>query len=328
MTAKQAVLMMALVAVLATCAMATDPEGIEVTRYLPEFDTDKTVKRIEKGLAPATELDSELKASTERIWQLIEAYRESPSSNLEDKIYREVAHTGELIVENINRLEGQRDRLRDEMHQLNFNVSGVTRNLTTYTSSLDARAGDVVEEAKQLKEQLVALARELTQNPEDKDKREEFRRGIMELKRLKIKLGLYNRNKAMYQKLAGQIEKVSQYFNQFETRLDTVLESLALQKRLIAMNLTVLRDKAKFVAWLRGGADGQSGVAGMMKQLADLSGTLQSFDKVMDVMMSLGGEFDDFARMVPEVGDPSQPGGIGVNDEQLDNLIQKFAQGG
>lgn len=327
MKAKQMLLGVVLLAGLASTAWGTDPEGIEVTRFLPEFQTQKTVKRLEEGLAPAKDLDSKLKTSTERIWQLIEAYRQSPSAELENQIYHAVAETGEMIVESINDLEGHRDRLRDELHQLNFNVDGVIGNLKTYTTSLDARVGDIVEEAKNLKEQLTGLAQHLVNNPDDEKKREEFRQGILALKRLRLKLGLYERNKAMYDKLAAQIGKVSGFFAEFETRLDAVLDSLALQKRLVAMNLTVLRDKAKIAAWLRGEADGQSGVAGMMKQLADLSGTVQSFDKVMDVMMNLGGDFDNFAEIVPELADPSLPESTSVTEEQLDDLIRKFSQG-
>ncbi len=326
MNVRQALKAVALVGALAGAAVATDPEGIEVTRYLPAFDTQKTLERLQDGLAPAADLDSALKTSTAAIWELIESYRETPTPELENRIYEAVAQTGELIVDNVNRLEGERDRLRDEMRELNHNVDAVVRNLGTYTETLDARAGDVVEEATALKDELKALARQLVEAPDDTAGREAFRAKVLELKRLRLKLRLYERNKAMYEKLAGQIGKVSRFFEDFEGRLGTVLDSLALQKRFIAMNLTVLRDKAKVVAWLRGEADGRSGVAGVMRQLADLSGSIKSFEKAMDVVMNLGGDFDDFAAMVPELVDPDLPGGAGVTDDELEDLIQAFAR--
>lgn len=326
MKLKHALLVCTLSAALATQARATDPEGIEITRFLPEFETQKAVERIEKGFAPAKDLDNTLKESTEKIWQLVEAYRQTPSTELEDQIYEAVAESGELIVEHISKLEGQRDRLRDELRELNVNVEGVVRNIETYTGTLDGRVKDVVEEAKALKNELKELARRLTDNPDDADARETFRKKIMELRRLQIKLRLYVRNKTMYAKLSEQIGKVSHFFGEFEGRLDTVLDSLALQKRLIAMNLTVLRDKAKVVAWLRGEATGQAGAAGLVKQLSQLSGSVQNFEKVMDVMMNLGGDFDDFAEIVPELGDESLGEVAIIGNEELDVLVERFAR--
>ncbi len=316
-----------LLAAMAGAALAADPEGIEITRFLPKFRTDATVERIQDGLAPAKELDSVLKASTEKIWQLVEEYRKNPSHELEDKIYNAVAESGQIIVEHVTQIESQRDRLRDELRALNFNVGTVLRNIATYTTSLDGRVSDFVEEAKVLKDELTDIARDLIDQPDDFEKRQLFRRKIIELKRLRYKLRLYERNKAMYAKLASQIGKVSHFFTRFESRLDTVLDSLAVQKRFIAMNLTALRDKAKVVAWLRGEANGSSGVAGMMKQLAELSSSIQSFEKVMDVMMNLGGDFDDFAGMLPELADPALGDDADVGESELDILIQKFATG-
>jgi len=309
-----------------TCVGATDPEGIEITRFLPDFKTEDTVKKLEQGLSPAKKLTSKLRVSTDKVWKLIEAYRQEPSTDLENQIYQAVADCGEQIVGNINSIEAQRDRLRDEMRALNSNMTGLKRNLTAYTTSLDGRMGDIVEEAKQLNNELKEAARHLAEHPDDKAKREEFRRKVMALKRLRLKTRLFERNKAMYEKLTGQISKVADFLTQFENQLDAVLESLALQKQVIAMNLMVLRDKAKVIAWLRGESAGRSGVAGIMAQLKDLSGSIQSFGKVMDVMMNLGGDFDNFSEMMPELLDPSLPGNTTVTDEELDSLINEFAK--
>ncbi|MCD6404807.1 MAG: hypothetical protein J7M19_03165 [Planctomycetes bacterium] len=306
-------------------AFAVDPEGIEVTSYLPEFKTDDAVGRIEEGLAPARQLDSALKESTEKIWQLVEDYRKSPSPELEGKIYNAVAESGKLIVEHISSIESQRDRLRDELRALTFNVEGVMKNIETYTEGLDGRVKDVVEEAGALKDELKAMARALAQNPDDKEKRREFKAKILEFKRLQMKLAILQRNREMYAKLAEQIGTVSGFFQAFDTRLDSVLESLAIQKKLIAMNLTVLRDKAKVVAWLRGEAGGRDGAAGLVRQLAGLSASINGFEKVMDVMMNLGSDFDDFAELVPELTDPSVSSAAAVSEEDLDRLIEKFA---
>ena len=311
---------------LASGALATDPEGIEITRFLPEFNTEETVKSIEQGLAPTKDLDHTLRESTERIWQLVEQYRENPSHELEDQIYAAVADSGEKIIQHISDLEGQRDRLRDELRELNVNVEDVVRNLDTYTSTLDGRVKDVLEEARALKNELKQLAQQLTEDPNDVEAREAFRKKVIELKRLRLKLGLYVRNKKMYAKLSGQIGQVSDFFAQFETRLDTVLDSLVLQKRMIAMNLTVLRDKAKVLAWLRGESNGQSGVGHLMTQLGDLSNSLNSFGKAMDVMAHLGGDFDNFAEMVPELSDGSLGEVAAVAEDELDTLIEQFAR--
>ncbi|MFP4056743.1 MAG: hypothetical protein ACLF0G_07730 [Candidatus Brocadiia bacterium] len=319
----------ALLALLAAspAARAADSEGIEITRFLPKFRSDQTVERIQEGLEPAKELDSALRASTEKIWQLIEEYRKAPSTELENKIYNAVADSGQTIVEHVNRLEGQRDRLRDELRELNFNVDTLLGNIATYTTSLEGRTGDFVEEAKALKDELTRLARYLVDHPDDMEKRQAFRHKVIELKRLRYKLRLYERNKAMYAKLADQIGRVSRFFTRFESRLDAVLDALAVQKRFIAMNLAALRDKAKVVAWLRGEADGSSGVAAMMKQLSDLSSSIQSFEKVMDVMMNLGGDFDNFAEMMPELADPALAEDADLAEGELDTLIQRFANG-
>ena len=324
MTAKPALLAPLLLVALAAGLRAADSEGLEITRFLPKFKTRRTVDRLESGLAPAKKLDSALRKSTERIWSLIEEYRKEPAPELEDQIYNAVAESGGVIVEHITQIEGQRDRMRDELRELNVNVAAVLRNIGQYTTALKGRQGDVVEEARALKEQLTTLAQHLVDNPEDKERRNEFRRRVMELKRFRYKLRLYARNQQLYTKLAEQIAKVSHFFTLFEERLDGVLESLALQKRFIAMNLTALRDKAKVVAWLRGEAGGAGGVAAMMKQLADLAGSLQSFEKVIDVMMHLGGDFDNFAEMCPALDDPVFKDSI-VGDDDLDELIQKFA---
>jgi len=307
-------------------ALAVDPEGIEVTSYLPEFRTDDAVGRIEDGLAPARELDSALKESTENIWQLVEDYRKSPSPELEAKIYNAVAESGNLIVEHISSIESQRDRLRDEVRALNFNIEGVMRNIRTYTQGLDGRVKDVVEEAEGLKDDLKNMAGALARDPQNQQKRREFKAKILEFKRLQMKLAILQRNREMYAKLADQIGTVSGFFQAFDTRLDSVLESLAIQKKLIAMNLTVLRDKAKVVAWLRGEAGGRDGAAGLVRQLAELSSSISGFEKVMDVMMNLGSDFDDFAELVPELADPSVESAASVSEEELDRLIEKFAK--
>jgi len=44
-------------------------------------------------------------------------------------------------------------------------------------------------------------------------------------------------------------------------------------------------------------------------------------------MMNLGGDFDNFAEIVPELADPSLPESTSVTEEQLDDLIRKFSQG-
>jgi len=314
------------IAAAAPALLAVDPEGVEVTRYLPEFQTQQTVEELKEGLAPARELDSKLGKRTDEIWKLVEQYRKSPSTELENRIYNKVAEAGELMVESISSIQSQRDRLRDELRKLNYNVGGILRNLENYTTSLDGRIGDVLEEAKPLKDELKALAQELRQDRENEELREQFRRKLLDFQRLRVKLKILRRNRDMYSSLADQIGSVSSFFENFDQRLDTVLQSLATHKKLIEMNLTVLRDKARVVAWLRGESAGGRGAGELVKQLRDLSGTIGDFQKITDVMMNLGTDFDSFTGLVPEIeGEGLVPAGE-LTDEKLDELIDAFAK--
>ena len=323
MTVKHCVLAAALATALVATAWAADSEGIEITRFLPKFDTEQSVERIQKGLAPMKELESALKASTDKVWKYVEEYRETPSSELQGKIYNAVAESGEIIVGHITTLDGQRDRLRDELRKINTNIGEMLHNIGTYPGSLKGRLGDVVEQARVDKKELAELARYLVDNPDDTERRQAFRRKLVAFKQLQYKARLFQQNRAFYAKVAQQIGQVHEFFTRFEGHIDTALDSLALQKQGITMQLACLRDKAKLVAWL-GNGQGNS-IAALMKQLSGVMANIGGFQKVMATATDIGDGLEDFTEKFPLPDELALPGDIGEGGKSLDKIISSFA---
>ena len=320
----------------AAIAVAQGPElaGYGGSILLPEFDPAQQTQKILDSLGRLSSVQSAIRDSRDRIGPLVAAYQKDPSIDHREALERELAGLTLELSRNVERVIGEKEKVRFALQDLNRLSSSSERAVEAAVASLRTKASDEDKALAGRREALEQLARAVETAPEA-DKRQAmnaFKIGYRDFRRIQIRQQVLLGTALNHDNLLRGIRGVRRGFEAITGNLTDVFDRIEDAGALLAFVAGIRKESAELLGqYQRLFGSGSDSLRDALKTLASIDGQLDLVGRLTDSLDSAGsfatiiGQMEEFSRgLVPE---SDRTGALPDADDYWLNEVRKVTSG-
>jgi hypothetical protein len=296
----------------AAIAVAQGPQlaGYGGSIVLPEFDPARQTQKILDSLGRLSSVHDAIRDSRDRIGPLVEAYQKDPSIEHREALERELAALTLELSRNVERVIGEKEKVRFALQDLNRLSSSSERGVEAAVASLRTKASDEDKALVSRREALEQLARAVETAPEA-DKRQAmnaFKVGYRDYRRIQLRQQVLVGTAQNHDNLLRGIRAVRRGFEAITGNLTDVFDRIEDAGALLAFVAGVRKESAELLGqYQRLFGSGSDSLRDALKTLASIDGQLDLVGRLTDSLDSAGsfaaiiGQMEEFSRgLMPE----------------------------
>jgi hypothetical protein len=296
----------------ATIAVAQNPPlaGYGGSILLPEFDPALQTQKILDSLGRRSMVQDAIRDSRDRIEPLVAAYQKDPTIDHREALERELAGLTLELSRNVERVIGEKEKVRFALQDLNRLSSSSERAVEAAVESLRTKAADEDKALAARREVLVDLGHRV-ETASEADKRQAmhaFKIGYRDYRRIQLRQQVLLSTAQNHDNLLRGIRGVRRGFEAITGNLTDVFDRIEDTGSLLAFVAGIRKESAELLGqYQRMFGSGSDSLRDALKTLASIDGQLDLVGRLTDSLDSAGsfatiiGQMEEFSRgLVPE----------------------------